>query len=95
MVNVPSFDVIQGHDEVAEFAEEGDGQFSNIFMVSMDVEVGVNKLDGFFGHECLRLTLMLSLEQELPVQVRNLSKRKHYLNGIHINDVNFANGHFT
>lgn len=69
---VPCFDVVEGHDEVTESFEEGYGEFSDIFMMRLNIEIGVNSPDGLLSNQSLRLPLMLGLEQKLPIQVRNL-----------------------
>lgn len=59
---VPCLDVIEGHNKVAKIFEKRDGQFSNILVMGMNIQVRVNKFDGLFGHKRFGLTLMLSFE---------------------------------
>jgi hypothetical protein len=69
---VPRLDVVQGEDDEVELPEEGDGQLLDVHVVRGDVQLRVQLQHAFPRHQRFRLPLVLLLEQELAVQVRQL-----------------------
>lgn len=57
---------------MAEGLEEGDGQFADVLVMGLNIEMRVDDLNGLLSNQSLRLPFMLSLEQELPIQIGNL-----------------------
>lgn len=45
-------------------------------MMCLYVQGGIEFQDALFGHKCFRHALMVLLEQELPIQIRNLGRIK-------------------
>ena len=60
-----------------------------------NVKIRVDFENGLSSHKGLGLSLVLLLEEELPVEIGKLTWINLYFNGVHINYVDLADGHFA